>query len=89
MTDARPIEPNAIHPALHRALQRAQRVLWQSQQADGHWDAEGDVGPAPTAQAVIALSHMGKLTRADGAECGRQAELERLCCINDIAFECH
>ncbi len=53
--------------AAERAVQRAQRVLWQSQRSDGSWDSACEVGPWVTAQAVVALRWLGVLDEADTA----------------------
>ena len=52
---------------MQRAVTRAQRVLWQSQRADGSWDCNGQVGPWVTAQAVVALGHLKQLRAKDAA----------------------
>lgn len=47
------------------AVDRAQRVLWKTQRADGSWDTPGEVGPWVTAQVVAALKYLGALDAAD------------------------
>ena len=40
-------------------LKSAERVLWQSQRADGSWECAGHMGPWLTAQTMIALRSDG------------------------------
>jgi len=59
------------------AMDRARRLLWQTQRNDGSWDAPCDLGPACTAQALVALRFVGRLDPRDAADgarwlCGQQ-----------------
>jgi squalene cyclase len=58
-------DPNVA--AVQLALDRAQRVLWKTQRADGSWDAKGDVGAWVTAQVVAMLRYVQALNPADTA----------------------
>jgi squalene-hopene/tetraprenyl-beta-curcumene cyclase len=57
--------------AARAALERARDVLWQTQGSDGSWDSPGDMGPMPTAQVLVALHHVGRLSPDDAAEGAR------------------
>ncbi len=59
------------HAAVRAALERARDVLWSSQRTDGSWDSPGDMGPMPTAQVLVALHHVGRLSPDDAAEGAR------------------
>ncbi|MFO0598861.1 MAG: oxygenase MpaB family protein [Myxococcaceae bacterium] len=52
---------------VQRALDRAHRVLWKSQRADGSWDTPGEVGPWVTAQVVTSLKYLDALDADDTA----------------------
>lgn len=47
------------------ALDRATRVLWNTQRADGSWDCPGQVGAWVTAQCVTVLKYLRRLDDAD------------------------
>lgn len=47
------------------ALDRATRVLWNTQRADGSWDCPGQVGAWVTAQVVTVLKYLRRLDDAD------------------------
>lgn len=54
---------------LDQAIERATEALFLLQRADGSWDARSDVGPASTANVLVALAYVGVLTeeeRRDG-----------------------
>lgn len=57
--------------AVHAALERARDVLWRTQGDDGSWDSPGDMGPMPTAQVLVALHHVGRLSSDDAAQGAR------------------
>jgi squalene-hopene/tetraprenyl-beta-curcumene cyclase len=57
--------------AVRAALERARDVLWSTQGSDGAWDSPGDMGPMPTAQVLVALHHVGRLSPEDAAEGAR------------------
>ena len=57
--------------AVRAALERARDVLWSTQRSDGAWDSPGDMGPMPTAQVLVALHHVGRLSPEDAAEGAR------------------
>lgn len=59
------------HAAVRAALERARDVLWRTQRTDGSWDSPGDMGPMPTAQVLVALHHVGRLSPDDAAEGAR------------------
>lgn len=46
-------------------------MLWQTQRADGSWESMGEMGAAPTAQVVIALHHLKRLSPEDAADSAR------------------
>lgn len=54
--------------ALDDALDRAARWSWSKQRADGSWNAVADLGPACTAQVVVALWWAGALTEDERSE---------------------
>ncbi len=56
---------------VRRALDKAHRMLWQTQKPDGSWDMPGDLGPWVTAQVTIALKYVGALSDEDAADTGR------------------
>jgi squalene-hopene/tetraprenyl-beta-curcumene cyclase len=64
-------ETSIDHMAVRAALERARDVLWRTQGSDGSWDSPGDMGPMPTAQVLVALHHVGRLSPDDGAEGAR------------------
>jgi squalene cyclase len=47
------------------AIARGRDVLWAGQRADGSWDERSDVGPASTANVLVALHHVGLLPASD------------------------
>ncbi len=47
------------------SLDRATRVLWRTQRADGSWDCPGQVGAWVTAQVVTVLKYLRRLSDAD------------------------
>ena len=53
------------------AVDRAQRVLWKTQQADGSWDVAADLGAWVSAQVVVVLQYLGQLSAADAADAGK------------------
>lgn len=57
--------------SLRAALERACSVLRRSQREDGAWESQGDMGPVPTAQVVVALHHLGVLSPEDAREAAR------------------
>lgn len=50
---------------LDAAIARGTAALMARQQSDGAWDARSDIGPAATANVLVALSHVGALAAAD------------------------
>jgi squalene-hopene/tetraprenyl-beta-curcumene cyclase len=67
------VDPAAVAATLARACAR----LWDTQRPDGSWESPGDMGAMPTAQVLVALHHVGRLSRADAADgarwlCARQ-----------------
>lgn len=50
---------------LHEAIARSRGALWAAQRSDGSWDERSDVGPASTANVLVALHHVGLLPRDD------------------------
>jgi squalene-hopene/tetraprenyl-beta-curcumene cyclase len=57
--------------AVRTAIERGQRVLRHSQRDDGSWESPGDLGPVSTAQVLVALHHLGRLSPRDAAEGAR------------------
>jgi squalene-hopene/tetraprenyl-beta-curcumene cyclase len=57
--------------AVRAALEQARDVLWQTQGSDGSWDSPGDMGPMPTAQVLVALHHVARLSPDDAVEGAR------------------
>ena len=57
------IDPAAVRETLNRATE----VLWQTQRPDGSWESPCDMGVAPTAQVLVALHHVGRLSPEDAA----------------------
>lgn len=49
------------------AVDRAHRVLWKSQRADGSWDVPADIGAWVTAQTVTVLKYLQQLDAEDTA----------------------
>jgi squalene cyclase len=50
---------------LNAAIDRATRALWSTRRADGSWDERSDIGPASTANVLVALNHAGVLRPRD------------------------
>ncbi len=50
---------------LRRAIARASQALFRAQRADGSWDERSDVGPASTANVLVALHHVGLLPQGE------------------------
>ncbi|MBL8950368.1 MAG: DUF2236 domain-containing protein [Myxococcaceae bacterium] len=57
--------------AARRAVERAARVLRSTQRADGSWEGPCDMGPSTTAQAVVALARLKRLSPEDAASAAR------------------
>lgn len=51
--------------ALHQAIARSRGALWAAQRNDGSWDERSDVGPASTANVLVALHHVELLPADD------------------------
>ncbi len=66
-----PIVEDLALRAATRAVERGARVLRSTQRVDGSWAGPCDMGPIITAQAVVALAHLGRLTPGDGAAAAR------------------
>ncbi|MBX3272486.1 MAG: DUF2236 domain-containing protein [Sandaracinaceae bacterium] len=71
---------------LDRAIARSRAALLRAQRPDGSWDERSDVGPASTANVLVALDHAGLLPateRAAGARWLRAQQRE------DGSFRAH
>lgn len=66
-----PALPRVDAQKLHEAIAAGQRVLLQSQRPDGAWDGASEIGPASTAQVLIALSFLQQLSNTDAADGAR------------------
>ncbi|HEY2749534.1 MAG TPA: oxygenase MpaB family protein [Polyangia bacterium] len=64
--------------AVRAAAQKAQRVLGQTQRADGSWDWPNDLGSFVSAQALVALEFVGRLDAADGKDGARWLAAQQL-----------
>src|SRR5688500_16266756 len=47
--------------AIEKAVARGSALLWAARRADGSSDDRSDVGPASTANVIVALDHVGLL----------------------------
>ena len=50
---------------LDAAIERGADALFSRQQSDGAWDARSDIGPAATANVLVALAHVSALSPDD------------------------
>jgi squalene cyclase len=57
--------------SVRSAAQKAQRVLFQAQHADGSWDWPNDLGVFVSAQALVALKFAGRLDAQDAEDGAR------------------
>lgn len=62
------LEAASLVSEAHLAMNRASEWLWNQQRADGTWDSACDVGPIGTAQMLIGLDAIGRLSQADGQQ---------------------
>lgn len=65
-------EPKADEVQL--AMDRAHRVLWKSQRADGSWDVPADIGTWVTSQTVVVLKHLQQLDEEDTRQAAKWLE---------------
>ncbi len=56
---------------LNDAIARATDAIIRTQRSDGAWDGQSELGPLCTAQALIALSYLRRLSAADAQEGAR------------------
>jgi squalene cyclase len=64
--------------AVRTAVAKAQRVLFQTQHADGSWDWPNDLGGFVSAQALVALKLVGRLDAADARDGARWLGTQQL-----------
>lgn len=65
---------SVVEPKIERvqlAVDRAQRVLWKTQRADGSWDVPADIGAWVSAQVVVVLRYLDQLGTDDTAAAGK------------------
>lgn len=80
------LQKQSTKQSLSDAIRRASRVLCRAQREDGSWDERSDVGPASTANVLVALSYAGILTAEDRDEGGRWLRWQQL---TDGSFRPH
>ncbi len=64
--------------AVRASVQKAQRVLGQTQRADGSWDWPNDLGNFVSAQALVALKFVGRLDADDARDGARWLAAQQL-----------
>jgi len=64
--------------AVAQAITKAQRVLFQTQRADGSWDWPNDLGSFVSAQALVALKLVDRLDAADAKDGARWLATQQL-----------
>jgi len=64
--------------AVRGAVQKAQRVLRQTQHADGSWDWPNDLGNFVSAQALVTLKFVGRLSADDARDGARWLAAQQL-----------
>src|SRR5688572_21812683 len=72
--------------AVASALVAAVDHSWRTQREDGSWQGLCDVGPLSTAQMVVTLHYLGRLSREDAQDAGRWLASQQL---PDGSFEGH
>ena len=77
MTVSDPVDSKVL-VAVSAAVQKAQRVLFQTQRADGSWDWPNDLGPFITAQALVALKFVDRLDADDARDGARWLAAQQL-----------